>query len=445
MHNLGDDNELDHLSREAAGKYTVPGNANWEKMQVELDKVLPVEAGRRYTSFWWLLPVLLMAGAGYWWLNTNTDADGTIQKTIQVEKTDKDNNSDQSLKNNTTIVPSNSGQKTPHVATVKEVSAPTLHKPIQAMEGKTSYPRDYSLATKADRKNETTPASITTKPTVDGQIIQPEQPVSAKGGNIDSKNISVPVKETIDKIKTDTPVADNTPRINSTKETTVATVQPEENTPAFPVTANTSIILPVFGKGWSYSLLVGVDKSTVKFRYNNDPGINIGLLGGYHFTNRFSMHTGAIFTQKNYKLAGEDFTAPKDSWINYYKLENVTGYCRMWEVPVLLRYVVSHTPKKSLYVSTGLSSYFMTSEKYNYFFYNAGQPTTRTTSYNSTDTHILSIAHLSAGFENRISKTLSLQIEPYAKLPLSGVGLGNIKLSSFGINFAVQHRQPTKK
>ena len=83
--------------------------------------------------------------------------------------------------------------------------------------------------------------------------------------------------------------------------------------------------------------------------------------------------------------------------------------------------------------------------KVGYFYYYNWQPVTRNSSYSSTDTHVLSIAHLSVGFENRISQNWSLQVEPYAKIPLGGVGFGNIRLSSFGVNFSVQHRQPSKK
>jgi len=117
----------------------------------------------------------------------------------------------------------------------------------------------------------------------------------------------------------------------------------------------------------------------------------------------------------------------------------------MWEVPLLLRYTISSSAKKSFFISTGMSSYFMTAENYDYFYYYNNIPVTRNSAYKSTDTHVLSIAHLSAGFENRIGKQLYLQVEPYAKIPLGGVGFGNIKLSSFGLNFAVQRRIGGKK
>jgi hypothetical protein len=100
---------------------------------------------------------------------------------------------------------------------------------------------------------------------------------------------------------------------------------------------------------------------------------------------------------------------------------------------------------KSSFFSVGLSSYFMTKESYDYFYYYNNQPVNRHSTLDSDDKHILSIAHFSVGFENKISKKWALQIEPYAKIPLGGVGYGNIRLSSFGLNFSLQHRQPAKK
>ncbi|GAC1531224.1 MAG: hypothetical protein NVS3B15_10570 [Sediminibacterium sp.] len=70
MHNPGDDNELDQLSREAADKYEAPGHSSWDSLERELDKVLPVTEKRkkRFLFFWWLIPCLLLGGVAYWWL-----------------------------------------------------------------------------------------------------------------------------------------------------------------------------------------------------------------------------------------------------------------------------------------------------------------------------------------------------------------------------------------
>jgi hypothetical protein len=75
----------------------------------------------------------------------------------------------------------------------------------------------------------------------------------------------------------------------------------------------------------------------------------------------------------------------------------------------------------------------------------AGMPGTSSWTNNADYNHLFSILHFSAGVEKQIGKHLNWQVEPYAKLPLHGLGFGGIKLSSFGINFSIQYRQPVKR
>src|SRR5437879_3550545 len=85
MYSIGDDNELDRLSREASGKYDSPGTPNWESLSAELDKVMPVEEEkkRRIVFFWWLLPVLLIGGGVTYWLLPK-DKDASTLQTIKT-------------------------------------------------------------------------------------------------------------------------------------------------------------------------------------------------------------------------------------------------------------------------------------------------------------------------------------------------------------------------
>jgi hypothetical protein len=432
MLNPGDDNELDHLSREAAGRYDVPVGPDWQKMEQELDKTLPVRKGTgRSPLLWWLLPVLLLVGGTTYWMSTKKDSSKTAGKITAVNRTAEPSHAAPVAKENTIPVAK-------EIIAEKKIAVENM-----ALAGTNSSPAIRSL----QKNNKTlSPASAGAQmkqvmpaqaAKVEDKIIQAPALVNKPVAQ-DANNSTAAVKTTEPKINNENPVTTNKAGLNEP----IPVVQNTEDV----IARSQKPLLPVSkGPGWSIALLAGVDKSTVNFTYGNTPGYNLGIIAGYHFNDRFSLHTGAIYTQKNYKLAGEDFTAPKGSLGSYYKLVNVEGYCRMWEVPLQARYVVSQHGKNSVYLGTGLSSYFMTEEDYNYFFYTMGQPTTRNVGYPSADTHILSIAQFSAGFESRLSPSLSLQIEPYAKIPLQGVGLGDIKLSSFGINFSVQHRQPSKK
>jgi len=470
MYNLGDDSELDRLSREAAGRYRSPGEPNWQAFSEELDKVLPVaEKKRRFVVFWWLLPVLLIGGGiTYWQLAKN---DQTIQATVAVKNqpgtisaTDKKENvalaqpgvaTDDNQKINTEKVSDNTA-----VTTDKQVAASgidaihaTAIKPAKQAKDITAV-NNRAITLNAEKKTTSLPAFDNVRP--DKAASQKvDQPVTIV--TTDKSSTTVTVDPATDKAADKKEPVKETPAEISNKQTADATTDPatkENKTEAqpgnvSPATEDKPQInkLPntAKGKGWSFAVLAGIDKSTVKFTYGSNAGTNIGAMAGYHFNKNWSIHTGLIYTQKNYKLAGQDFEAPKGSPISYVKLETVSGYCHMWEVPLLARYTINPNNKNSFFLSTGLSSYFMTKEDYDYFYYYAGQPVTKNNSYDSKDTHILSILHLSAGVEKPLSKSWSMQVEPYAKLPLGGVGLGNIRLSSFGINLSVQHRQPAKK
>lgn len=451
MYNLGDDSELDRLSREAAGRYESPGNANWQAFSEELDKVMPEEKKKRRFLFWWMLPALLAGGAiTYGIINRDGNHTVSIEKNIPAVTTDR-----------------SSEQPT------TEVNKDNTIKPGLTQTDKTATtPTDKTVTTTAPQVKEHTTALLNEGKAGTNNLS------SKKGRNNNGLNITKPVTKSTDKVEAGsipvqsvvlTPepskVVEQPMVIKEQKEVTKENSQTENieqavapapaKTEKETATEESSIkedkktvqknSLPARGKGWSFGLLTGIDKSTVKLKYGYAPGFNLGMELAYHFNDTWAVRTGGIFTQKNYKLAGEDFTAPKGTPISYYKLDEVEGSCHMWEVPLLVSYTISSHGKKAVTLNTGLSSYFMTHENYDYYFVYNGTPTYRSASYNSADQHILSVLHLSAGFENRLTKTMSLQIEPYAKIPLGGVGFGNIQLSSFGVNLSVQYRQPHKK
>lgn len=457
MYNLNDDNELDRHTKEAAERFVAPGKPNWEAMQLELDKILPVEKKRRFLFFWWLLPILLIGGtAAYWQLSKNEQPENKSESSVKqspisngevkesatkthpknLQKVEKEisKKSDAKSDNFTQTLTKPQHRIAPEAGLKKEINKPLL--PTKKLVATKS---NYINNIAADEVNRTKVNSTVSE----NMVVKNNTEESKVVQEIQLKTAEVKLQKevSVDKNITEKP----TPITQPVNEDSKANFEQDSTINDEPKSMFNSPSLEKQGKGWSFGLLAGFDKSTVKYTYGDEPGYNIGLMVGYHFNNKWSLHTGANYTQKNYKLAGEDFTPPKGNWTYNYKIESVTGYCRMWELPILFRYQVSRSNKNSFYISSGLSSYFMTYENYTYFYYYNGQPYTKNNAYNSSDTHILSIAHFSAGFENRISKNLSLGIEPYAKIPLAGVGYGDIQLSSFGINFSVQYRQPSKK
>ncbi|MEI7627510.1 MAG: porin family protein [Bacteroidota bacterium] len=396
MHSFDDEKELDQLSKIAAEAIDAPSAANWEKMQRTLDKELPLQKKRRGGFVWWFLPTLLVAGLGYYWLSSSN-------KQVSINHID---NELKYSKDQTT-----------------KITSPEINPSTPLIKGNANEPIEI-IAHKQVENN----------PTNENQVI----PVLVETKTTFTNNTCCAV--TAETTKTIQTISDDSVGQSLTKK-------PIEITPANQNTNSVSNPIQkkaIRNNGFFIGLIGGFDASTVKFNYASNVGYNIGGSLGYRFNNHWSVQTGAIYTQKNYKLKGQDFHPPKGSWISYFEIETVDGYCKMWDVPIIATYHFTGNSNGNTFLSVGASSYFMKNENYNYLYFYNNQYYTRTNNYTSTDQHLLGLLHISAGIERPIGKNITSIIEPYAKIPLSGVGFGSIQLSSFGLNFSIQYKQPKK-
>ncbi len=110
----------------------------------------------------------------------------------------------------------------------------------------------------------------------------------------------------------------------------------------------------------------------------------------------------------------------------------------MWEIPLNLRYTFSRGNKINWFATTGLSTYLMTKENYTYQ-YQANNGSTWPGSWNlkKPSQYWFSIVNLSGGFEQRLGKLVSLRMEPYLRIPLSGIGTGRLPIVSAGLNLGI--------
>lgn len=415
MHSFDDDKELDQLTKTAAEAIEAPNAANWEKMQRALDRELPQQKKRRGGIIWWLLPILLVAGLGYFGLPNSS-------KQIAPNQ-------------NETGIRYNNQQAT-------KVLTPEADKKSSIITGKISEQNNSSSLKQTVDKSltriTTKKASSSTEPNSTKEILAspslPEELKPSGSGN------------TCCIVSTET--ATNKQPIPLDTMSRLSEIKVEEQPLATQIKNSESKSIPKkqqnTNKGFFIGLIGGFDASTVKYNYVSNVGYNIGGTLGYRFNKHWSLQSGAIYTQKNYKLKGQDFHPPKGSWISYYEIEMVDGYCKMWDVPIIATYHFSGNNNGNTFLSLGTSSYFMKRENYNYLYYYNNQYYNRTNNYNSSDQHLFALLHISAGIERPIGKSITSIIEPYAKIPLTGVGFGSIQLSSFGLNFSVQYRQPKK-
>jgi hypothetical protein len=225
----------------------------------------------------------------------------------------------------------------------------------------------------------------------------------------------------------------------------------------FPPPPSVSIIKPNNGKGGSltisksdksvsskgmYAVLMGgPDISMVAFQSTKQMGYSLGILLGYRFNNRLSLESGLIWDKKYYYSTGQYFDKSKANFPPNINILNLNGNCNMFEIPLNLRYDFATRNNHGFFVTAGLSSYLMKKEYYDYSFTwnNNSNPYSRDSTYNQSSNYILSIIQLSAGYEHAIGRNTSIRVEPYLKIPLQGIGIGSMPISSVGLYLGISH------
>jgi len=177
--------------------------------------------------------------------------------------------------------------------------------------------------------------------------------------------------------------------------------------------------------------------------------VKMGYGAGLSYTyNRFTVRSGFYIGKKVYTAGPDDYHIKYPGWPSNILLDKVDADCKVYEIPLLLSYNFIQSKKSNWFFSTGLSTYIMKRESYDYYYTYTGSSTihTKTTTINDEYKHFFSILNLSAGYERRINNTLSITAEPYFKVPLDGIGLGKIQLNSAGVALTLSIKPfPPKK
>lgn len=470
---LHNDNELDRLSREAADQYDVETpTSGWDALERRLDEELPQERRRRRLLLWWWLPGLLLLGGALWGVSKwNEPEHKASVNTTAVTETNKRN---PSVNTNSTT------ESTPQEAVVTDtrsggdlgttVSGGTLEKvpsekvPSEKGTSEKSERKkiEVALPEAGDRPPRSTYASgskkrqpVNQRPnTTQTPVAQDAQGFSKI--NVPAANPTKPAEDTYipstqDQQLPGTVTRDfpehkssiqNAPAILDNRSTPKTSITDPPATTVLDetrITANKKPQTPSSRRNTFYAtVLAGADFSNVKFSSAGRTGFNAGLQVGYYITDRLSINSGLVYNAKNYKARGKDFT-PKGAMV-YYDIDRIEGGCNMLDIPLNVRYDLGIKTRSRYFISAGVSSYLMNKEDYEYYYYYNGNPGSRNWSTNENSSYLFSILNFSGGMEQQLGSHLHFMAEPYLKIPVKGVGTGNIQLNSFGINLGLKYQ-----
>ncbi len=200
-------------------------------------------------------------------------------------------------------------------------------------------------------------------------------------------------------------------------------------------------------KGIYAVLKGGPDWSTVKLQSTEQAGYSLGVLVGYRFNKRFSIETGLLWDKKNYYSDGGYFDKSKTSIPDTVNIKSLDGYCNMFEIPLNLKYNFAIRNNHNFFVEAGLSSYLMKKEHYDYQAEKTGwagnwpidSAYLGHKTYTNSTNDFFAVLQISGGYEYSIGKNTNILIEPYVKIPLGGIGIGNMPISSMGLYFGISH------
>ncbi|PYF75190.1 porin family protein [Pedobacter nutrimenti] len=185
--------------------------------------------------------------------------------------------------------------------------------------------------------------------------------------------------------------------------------------------------------GLVLSVLAAPDISTAQSSKASKLSSNFGVMATYELSRKFSVSSGAVYSRKIYNSGG---TGPA---VNGYGAPwEVNADCNVLDVPVNLNYKLLSKSNFSISAQTGLSSYFMLKENYRFVRTdaNANQKITNV-EINNQNQHLFGIANFSLSVERKISPALSIAVQPFVKLPLTGIGYWDANLKSTGVSFSL--------
>lgn len=485
------DKDLDRLSREAAEHFEAESGASgWANLEKRLDLELPQKKKKRRFLFWLFFITATTGGALIGIMKYQPVTPLVKNAPGIVLKSDNGNNttshSSQTATNPQPVSTATTPVAEPSAATTKPVAGNNQPAPAASVSavpenntttpvtpvdkpGKTITTQPATNKKKTDKsKLSLNYASVTPDNSGNSSafITRNSKRKPGKKQNTTAGQHKQPVKQDNNStLEPATRVADNDQQVNTnvpdqaadqstTQQAVTAAPDPvkkEEATAAAATDSAKTTPAPIVEKGLEkkqdqkvkgleLGLMTGPDLSTVKFGPVYKTGYNFGIQVGYRFSNRWSVNTGVIYTKKFYKADSQDFHY-KTNWPNY-KLRNVEGNCSMWEIPVNVRYDVSFNEKRRWFVSTGLSTYLMDKENYMLYYANNWNNYIAELPANSdvNSNYLFSIVNLSAGMERSFGKRFSLQAEPYLKIPLKGLGMGSMRMTSYGALFTLKYK-----
>ena len=178
------------------------------------------------------------------------------------------------------------------------------------------------------------------------------------------------------------------------------------------------------------SALMGIESSWTPNGEFSSLDYNIGVGGSYLLKSKFGLTLKAAYIRDFYTAMAQDYSPPQGFFKSLGVPEYTQATCSMLEVTTGLQYFLGDNPRRGVSLNAGISSNFMLSEKYYYYY--TDESKNFTSRWDMENRTWLSTIELAGLYQFPIKDKFSILVGPYTKIPLSGIGHGDVMLSSYG-------------
>lgn len=415
------DEEFDDRIKSSAFSHQEPlWEGAWEAMESKLEE----KKERKIIPFWWRsAAAILIFGliGGYFYLKADSESElagktGVLKNNLsKLERDRNSNNSKEEFLENKTINKAVSDkQKSNERTFAKNLNPESQHnqlEPSQKNKFTEILPKEHNASIIIDQvldKNQMAFEKEKVLTESDSMIVQKSTTGQVTSINTDSEVITVVVNTN-----------------DSDSLVTVSDEQFAEN--------QKSKKKSKFSR-WAFNLGASPDYSSVSFGQSEPIGYNFQVGLAFNITEKLQVKTALIRSLKLYEAYADDYAWPTKWGTPTSPLVDVGASCNMLDIPVSLTYFFARKNKNAYYTSFGVTNYYMIKEKYEYHYLNDEDPNLKWKNWEgSTGFAANSVANVSIGLQRKITNKITVQFEPFVKIPLRSIGFGNVKLYSAGL------------
>ena len=161
-------------------------------------------------------------------------------------------------------------------------------------------------------------------------------------------------------------------------------------------------------------------------------GANLGIQLSVQLLPKLSVTSGIAYAVKRYSASAGQY---ESSYKSSTPVTYIDANCKVLDVPLNVNYQLYKKGNNALQLGTGLSSYWMLRE--NYEFEYANNAPSFYINVANQNRHLLGVLNFNATYQRQLGHGINALVQPYYKVPLTGIGNGRVNLRSAGVAFGV--------